>query len=122
MKFANNVVVRNASLHKMLQQGRALRPWSMSRWLEGRHPDPYEWGFFTAGPGETFAFLCPRASVPPLLEPESIQPRWSRDFWDTTLDNLVQRILDDPHRAVLNQLRNQITHDIFCNHAFDRGP
>src|SRR3972149_8398827 len=69
----------------MLQQGRTLRPWSMSQWLEGRHPDPFRVGFFTAGPGEPFAFLCPRASVPPLLEPESMLPRWSRDFWDTTL-------------------------------------
>ena len=29
------------------------------------------------------------------------------------LNDFVQRIFDDPHRAVLNQLRNQITHDIF---------
>src|SRR3990172_6590964 len=79
------LVVPNASLHKILQQGRALRPWSMSRWLEGRHPDPLRVGYFTAGPGETFTFLCPRAPVPPPLEPESRPPRWSRDFWDTTL-------------------------------------
>jgi len=33
----------------MLQRGRALRPWSMSRWLEGRHPDPFEWDIARLG-------------------------------------------------------------------------
>ena len=53
--------------------------------VRGPPPRPLRVGFFTAGPGKTFAFLCPRASVPPLLEPESMLPRWSRDFWDTSL-------------------------------------
>jgi len=29
----------------MPQLGRAFGSWSMSRWLEGRHPDPFEGDF-----------------------------------------------------------------------------
>ncbi len=38
------------------------------------------------------------------------------------LDDFIQRILDNSHRAVLNQLRNQIPHFRFFEHAFDRIP
>src|SRR3990172_5734832 len=56
----------NNSLHLDAPQGRAFRPWSIGRWLEGHHPDPVEWGCPRLGPDETFSFLCPRDPVPPL--------------------------------------------------------
>src|SRR3990172_2230621 len=69
----------------MLQQGGGLAPGVNVPVAWGRPPGPLRVGYFTPERGETFAFLGPRASVPPLLEPESMLPRWSRDFWDTTL-------------------------------------
>ena len=39
-----------------------------------------------------------------------------------SLDDFIQRVFDDSHRAVLNQLRNQISHFRFFEHAFDGIP
>ena len=66
----------------MLRERRALRPWSIERWLDDHHSDPVGRGFPRLGPGGTISFRCPRASVPPLSKPESTAPRLSRDFWD----------------------------------------
>src|SRR4030095_933805 len=38
------------------------------------------------------------------------------------LDDFIQRILNNSYRSVLNQLRNQIPHHIFRDHALHRVP
>src|SRR5215831_19105370 len=43
--------------------GRAFRPRSIGRQLEGHHPDPVEWGFLRLGPDGTSSFRCPRAQL-----------------------------------------------------------
>ena len=43
-------------------------------------------------------------------------------YWDNSLNNLVQRILNNPLRSVLHQLRNEIAHNFGFDHDFHREP
>src|SRR4029077_12900609 len=66
-------------------EGRALRPRSIGRWLDGHHPDPMSGVSHGWSLAQPFRSCAPRAPVPPLSKPESKSPQLSGDFWDTTL-------------------------------------